>query len=288
MPIQYAGKKWTDRIMHEVKPYFLAPYKEGRSKDQKITQINGSSYTVERYNHGLAHGLRQGALAKDIVQLLARLKKEGHVFGYQESNDLLAWVREKITGTNPNNFIKKIEMAAAFQRSGRQSECSSAADLDKYKKYEMQDTVNFRSAASKSKLFAKDREIPLQVFEEAILWSNKGTLDENVNRDLKYIRRILHAAHTLDLRRIPKFDGKRIKQDALNQLFGSTVNVPMTGGYKRITKSLWKRSGTYLHATGDRDLVHGRKELHDKFFLQSNHPSKMVKAIHRVTKEAIK
>lgn len=288
MGVQYADKQWTSRVMNEVKPYFLASYKEGRLADRKIVHINGSSYAVERYNHGLAHGLRQGALAKDIVQLLARLKKERHVFGYKESNDLLTWVHEKTTGKNPNNFIKKIEMAAAFQRSGRQKECSSTNDPDNYKKYEMQDTVNFRSAASQSSLFKEDKEIPLQVFEEAILWSNKGALDENANKDLKYIRRILHAAHTLDLRRMPEFDGKRIKQDALNQLFGAAVNIPMIGGYKRITESLWKRSGDYLHVTGDRDLAQNRTRLHDKFFLQSNYPSTMVEAIHQVAKEAIK
>lgn len=287
MTVQFADRSWTSRVMHEVRPYFLAAYKEGKLHDRKVRIIKGSSYTVERYNHGLAHGLRQGALAKDIVRLLAKMKKEGHVFGHPQSNDLLNWVQEKMKGANPNNFIKKIEIAAAFQRSGRQNECSSATDLAKYKKYEMQDTLNFRASASKSKLFTKDTAIPLQVFEEAILWSNKGTLDEATNRDLKYIRRILHAAHTFDLRRITAFDADRIQQDALNQLFGSTVNIPIQGGYQRITQGLWKRSGDYLYATGDRDATHNNNKLHDKFFLQSNKPSKMVKAIHRVAKKAI-
>ena len=147
-------------------------------------------------------------------------------------------------------------MASAFQRSGRQSEASSASNLALYKKYELQDAINFKNAAIKTSIFKNSSEI--QVFEEAILWSNDGDIDENENDDLKYLRRILHCAHTFDLRRIKSFDGERIQQDGINQLFGKIVELSPESKYAKICSVLWKRSGAYMWATGDRDLVNGR------------------------------
>ncbi|MBA3814956.1 MAG: hypothetical protein H0X29_00230 [Parachlamydiaceae bacterium] len=47
-------------------------------------------------------------------------------------------------------FFQKVELAASFQRSGRQSEVSHDVDLEKYKLYENQDAINFRNAANSS------------------------------------------------------------------------------------------------------------------------------------------
>ena len=58
------------RIMKLVSPYFLSRYRNGSQLDIQKRHINGVWHTVERFNHGLAHGLRQGALAKDIVDIL--------------------------------------------------------------------------------------------------------------------------------------------------------------------------------------------------------------------------
>ena len=280
----YADHKWTTHVMHEIKPYFLSPYQDGGKIDRVVKQINGTLYVVERFNHGLAHGLRQGALAKDIVRLLARLKKEGQIFNDVQVNSLLNWAQEKLSAPGRSNFIYKLELAAAFQRSGRQSEANSSCQSQRYMEYELQDAINFKIAAQKSGLFTSKLEI--QVFAEAILWSNKGTLNENENQDLKYLRRILHAAHTFDLRRIPFFNRRRIQQDGLDQLIGYSVNLSSSEKYREIVELLWDRSGAYLKATGDRDLV-TNQQLQDEFFLQTQNPYQMVEAIYLVSKEAI-
>lgn len=257
--------------MKLVSPYFLAKYPNGLPRDVQSRKINGVWYRVERFNHGLAHSLRQGALAKDIIDALASMKIDDHPF--------LNWVRSQ---RNQKNFMAKVEMAASFQRSGRKSDIAGSLNPSLYKEYELQDMHNFEKAAVASKLFTNQNEI--DIFKEAILWSNRGILDENTHLDLKYLRCILHAAHTLDLRRILAFDEKRIKKDALEQLFDEkTISKDEV---QKLINDLWSRSGQYLAATGDRDLT-TRRWLTDTFFIQSKYPQKMVDAIHRVRMQVL-
>ena len=252
------------RIMKLVSPYFLSRYRNGSQLDIQKRRINGVWHTVERFNHGLAHGLRQGALAKDIVDILYRARPQITHLGI---DGFLEWIRQKhAEGTS---FSAKLEMAASFQRSGRQSDVSSSADPTLYKQYEWQDTINFQKAAKSSKIFRDDREIEL--FKEAILWSNRGNLDENDLPDLKYLRCILHAAHTLDLRRIPAFDAAKIKNDCIDQLFDNQTDRLPLALSRQLADLLFQRSGEYLKATGDRDLVSGRL-LTDDFFIQTRNP----------------
>lgn len=262
-------RQQTMRVMSMVKPYFLSAYTKGTARDKKTRIIHGTVYSVERANHGLAHGLRQGALAKDIFKLLIS-------YPMKDTSGIVEWALRK--QSQDPRWSQKIEMAACFQRSGRQSECNSVSNLELYKKYEMEDTIHFRKHARHDLLFTNESE--RSVFAEAILWSNPGSLDENKNEDLKYLRRILHAAHTLDLRRALLFDGKRIQQDAMNQLFGGTLPLKCA----KFQRILWDRSGKYLRATGDRDLVQGRY-FQDQFFIQTRNPSKMVDAIHSISQK---
>lgn len=266
--------QWSLNVMKMIRPHFLSPYSQGRIGDKAVRVINGNKYAVERFNHGLAHGLRQAALAKNIFNLVLNIDK---IAPHHHDVDLLKmhiWAKSKSVDCH---FIKKLEMTSAFQRSGRQSEASSASDLALYKMYELQDAVNFKNAARNLPFFINSSEI--QVFEEAILWSNNGNIDENENDDLKYLRRILHCAHTFDLRRIRSFDGKRVQQDGINQLLGKTVELGPESPYEKISAFIWNRSGAYLKATGDRDLVDGRS-LQNRFFVQTKYPHKIVDAIY--------
>lgn len=267
----------TLRVMKLVSPYFLSKYTNGSPLDVQKRQINGVWHIVERFNHGLAHGLRQGALAKDIVDLLAQTRIES---GNPDINGFLNWVAQQ-QAEGPS-FLAKLEMAASFQRTGRQKEFPSSANPELYKQYELQDAVNFKKAAILSKTFKNNSEIEL--FKEAILWSNRGVLNENDHPDLKYLRCIIHAAHTLDLRRIPVFNEAKIKKDALDQLFNGKADCLPSALLKKLTDQLWKRSGQYLKATGDRDLIGGRK-LSDAFFIQTKNPMLMVEAIHQIRSE---
>jgi hypothetical protein len=261
-------REQTMCVMHMVKRYFLSAYREGNPWNRVQRTIKGVVYVVERANHGLGHGLRQGALAKDIFDLLLN-------YPIADSTGLVEWAKRK--EAQDLTWVEKIEMASSFQRSGRESECSSARSPKAYKRYELQDMLNFREHAKDCSLFTNDDE--RKIFEEAILWSNPGTLDPNEIEDLKYLRRILHAAHSMDLRRMPYFDGYRVQKDALDQLFEGAIPKEAA----ELKMLLWYRSGEYLRATGDRDLVTGRY-YQDHFFTQSRNPSELVNAIHDVSK----
>ncbi len=167
------GVEQTMRVMEMVRPYFHSAYTAGRTWDKITRVIHGRGYSVERANHGLPHGLRQGALAKDIFKLLLESS-------ISDSSGIVEWAHSK--HQLDHQWVQKIEMAASFQRSGRQSECNNTSQPDLYKRYEMQDTLYFREHAEQSPLFAHDFE--RHIFEEAILWSNPGTLDEGGIEDL--------------------------------------------------------------------------------------------------------
>lgn len=264
----------TSRIMELVSPYFLSKYTNGSPFDVQQRQIDGVWHVVERFNHGLAHGLRQGALAKDLLNLLAQLPSQSLD---PEVEGFLSWVRQKQADGLP--FLAKLEMASSFQRTGRQKEFSSSDDPLLYQAYEWQDTLNFKKEAAVSGFFKNDLEI--QLFQEAILWSNRGALDKETQLDLKYLRCILHAAHTMDLRRMPGFSEEKIKKDFLDQLFFGKSDCLPPALSKELTDRFWQRSGEYLQATGDRDLV-SRAGLADAFFIQTSRPPLMVQAIHRI------
>ncbi len=264
-PTSCVSKEYTRRIMNMVAPYFLSAYKIAPWIKAK-REILGEEFVVHRPNHGLAHSLRQSALAKEIFLFLTN-------YSISDTSGIVGWAKKKLE-TDPL-FLQKIEMAAAFQRSGRESECSSSSDPALYKTFEMQDTIYFQTHAEKCPLFTEQERL---IFAEAILWSNPGKLDENQSDDLKYLRRVFHASHTLDLRRIPSFDGDRIQKDAMDQLFGCALPENV----ETVKNLLWNRSGRYLLATGDTDLAEGRNHYQDEFFLQTRNPYRLVEAIHQV------
>ena len=267
-------ENWSLEVAQKIKPYFLAPYTDC-SYSQMTRAIDGKTYFVERFNHGLAHGLRQGALAKDIFDLLLRLKKENSLKKLCENEPILNWAEEKVE--KDPNFMQKLELVSSFQRSGRQSEVSSSGHMSLYKRYERQDAINFTKAARELGIFESEEEI--QTFAEAMFMFNQGTLNPFENKDLLYIKCILQAAHTFDLRRICSFDMNRIKETGIAQLFTGGGLLSFQEEYAKIREALWDRSGEYLQITGERDLETGRG-LQDAFFLQT--PAEMVDAIYQV------
>lgn len=64
---------------------------------------------VDRPNHGLAHGLRQGLISLDIVD---ELNKHADSFQNADAKVIAKWVQGKIK-TDPN-FRKKVLFASAF------------------------------------------------------------------------------------------------------------------------------------------------------------------------------
>jgi len=262
--------KWRE-ISMVVAPHFLKAYPEARS-DPKVTAENraemrladGRVLRVERFNHGLAHSLRQGFLASDIVRCLAYNRKQ--FVPDSRAGRMAAWAARFIVD---DSNLRRLELAAAFQRSGRRNEWSSSEAPKEYAASEARDVENFR-ATTASHAFAHHFRSTLDVdrYAAAIPWSNHTDP----------VARVLHAAHVLDLRRIIGFNASRIRANAARCLFG--IEGSRTKEVGALVDSLWTRSGLYLDVTGDRDLV-TRRGLSPFFFLQSAQPSAMVDALVR-------
>ncbi len=235
---------FTNYLINIISKYYNRPYLHNNKECTLYRKINNIDYKVYRYNHGLIYGIRQAFLAKSIVYL-----------NYKTNNNFGNWLRYNYK--NDHNFIYKIMFASAFQRAGRESEGSSGQLGKLYLKYEKNDAEYFEFEARKSNLF-DNREI--NVYKQAILW------EANKSNNITYLKNILHAAHLLDLRRMPFFDSQRIKKEVVKLLFGSSEGISS----KNVVGKLFDISGSFLYATGDRDMMKEKKYVNDKFFILSN------------------
>lgn len=219
--------------------FFLRPYEDSNNMSIMQREIDGITYTIYRPNHGLAHSMRQGFLAKDIIYLLMDR-------GYPISK----WINEQLD--SDKYFVMKVFIISTFQRSGRQSEVSSKYAPELYKQYQDMDMMNFKTTAIESNLFNGIFKCMCEVER----WSNTLRWE-----DTSYLSMILKGSHTLDLRRIPKFDTVKIKRETKTLLCICDCDV----------STLWERSNKYITATGDRNSEPIKKDWSDKFFiLQQN------------------
>lgn len=277
---------WTQKVADVVNIYFKKPYKNDPKRANQW-RVGGKTYIVYRPNHSLAHGVRQGLFAVDIIEgLLAASSVTS-----PEAKLFKDWLKNKIA-TDPY-FKHKVEIASAFQRTGRGSEDSSTTNEKLYKQYERQDVLNFekdmRQHVGPGKLFRN--ELEFQTYKEAIMWStvDEGKLNPTTNQDLLYLRKIFHAAHHLDLRRMTDFSPEITKSSAMIELFGNnsvldvrtfSVNPDFIAEQDLINK-LWERSGEYMDATGDRDnsSIPKRINREERFGILAHNPQEMVKKL---------
>lgn len=113
-----------------------------------------------------------------------------------------------------------------------------------------------------------------QIYSQSILWSTANKEEDDI--DIINIRKIIHTAHLIDLRRIPHFDENRIKKDSGEILFGKSCQ---TKGCEDFITTLWDVSGHYLLLSGDRDLVDQRKHYSNSFAELSLNPRLIIKAL---------
>ena len=124
---------------------------------------------------------KAGLLAVDIIDALSQLaKKSPTPFKSDDGREIVPWVKTKMA-TDPN-FLLKVEMASAYQRTGRESEVDRSVDEAKRDVFLTQDNaVNFaqdvRIHTGPGRLFKDAAEA--KVYGEAILWStaSEGTID---------------------------------------------------------------------------------------------------------------
>jgi len=245
--------KFNQRIAKVINEHFKKPYLHEPEAVLKIGR-----YMVNRPNHGLAHGMRQGVLAVGIIKSMLRLET------WELKNNLylmVEWLRNKVF--NDVSFVQKVQLVASYQCSGRESEINRENNKELYLSYERQDERNFYDGVRYfPNLFTSTTE--LQKYGKALLWEGKEG-----DVDVLYLRRILHAAHRLDLRRINAFDNNRIIREVSEELFYPGENV---------LKGFWHLSGKLLLITGDRDLMF-QSSYQERFGYYAHHPEELAKVV---------
>lgn len=269
----------NSNLIDTIFKYYDRPYSDDNQYATLYRTINGDKYTVHRFNHGVLYALRQGLLAIDIIDLF---KKYSHLIIQSKNQKLInffIWINEK---SNDPYFKQKIMFVSSMQRSGRESEVSSKENPELYNRYERWDASNFAHESQKYTNMFINQPNEINIYQEAILWSTiaESKINENKCLDLFYIRRIIHTAHLLDLRRIPFFDPDRIKKEATETLFSG-----MDWDYQNdFINKLFHISGIYLDMTGDRDVVKNKKSIDDKFFILSNNKKLLISILNKKLK----
>lgn len=282
---------WSATTAHHVNRHFRNEYKDdrlvfkvkpGQSKNIIKREINGKLYQVNRKRHGLPHGMRQGFLAVDIATALKGMPFDH--FSSQKGKDFRDWIVNKVD--HDPLFLQKLEMTAAFQRTGRESEAGFDDYPELYKNYERSDARNFETYAKKfigrNSLFKNEFE--MSVYKESLLHktANEGKVNVKKNEDLQYLRDLLQITHMLDLRRVPSFSPAMIQDVVFSILFGKPVGSAYRE--KNFVQNLWIRTGEYLAATGDRDSALNKSNFSDRFFVLSNQPGRLAQALHSARK----
>ena len=107
-----------------------------------------------------------------------------------------------------------------------------------------------------------------------------------MHEDTYFLSNLFHAAHLLDLRRLPNFSKESIFANTFFQLFGTqTPNSTEL----QIIETAWARSGRYLMATGDRNMENPRKMTWNQkiFCAQAHNPALLVEALQRARNSQI-
>jgi hypothetical protein len=181
-------------------------------------------------------------------------------------------------------FLQKIEFIAAFLRSGRLSEATQENETEKeqFKTYIVREANLFEHEARKVETMPGVR-----LFNDSEIDEYKKTLLGTIltpGSDGFYLSHILKAAHLLDLRRLPDCRINEVKAGVSQQLFGAQKkpDAKLTKE-KQIIEWLWDRSGEYLEATGDRDVVKGRFSFNEPLFcMYAQYPETMINGLQRV------
>ncbi|HXF90671.1 MAG TPA: SidE phosphodiesterase domain-containing protein [Candidatus Nitrosotenuis sp.] len=267
---------WSNIVANDVNMFFKQKYVHA-PHDRTTAMIGGKSYTVNRPNHALAHGMRQGFLASDILYGMKQLGTSGLALT-TETQNFVAWINSKLA-VDPG-LIRKFQLVASVQRTGRGSEIGWMHDPIRYQQYKERDAKNLELLAKiyhlvgPGKLFKDNAE--LQLYKE--LLNSTGSVPTQYKTDYKYLKGIITSSHELDLRRVGgTFDKNYIVQHVQHALFGNAILGTAETNY---LAKLWTRSGEYLAATGDRDSAIGKYQYSSHFYTQAHDPASMVKALH--------
>lgn len=258
---------WLLNQVRQVSTVYNTPYKD--EPFRKISRkINGIVYVVQRYNHGLAHAVRQAYLAKRIVE---ELRDDP-----SSSTELAFWLKEKDPATI-RALIKKLQLVALHYRIGRENEYSPSVaephELARFDENMRAGAKMFKKAAIRSGAFRNRHEIA--VFTEPLFHYEYKRKEKGFKGDAKFIDQIVYAAHILDVRRVPAPSWNK-PSDAPVFL----AQIAEILGFSETDTSLVQKLTNYVEklllATGERDAWKTRHTLADEFFIQAYDPEMML------------
>lgn len=265
---------WFPSVTQLINPYYSSKY---LTHDNSVTDKTfGTNITVNRSNHGLAHGWRQGFLVFDIIAIL-NMEKNAQLCG---DKSLGSWVQNALK--KDPLFKYKMQFAATFMRIGRESEVGS--DHPDYQKQKIADVQIFWNVAKHliGSLF-KDKGEPMS-FAKAICGKYQSA---KLTDDEYMMKRIFDAAHSLDLRRLfvnKEQDTKYYYPESIAYSLYGEQNKNNHHALKIVDK-LYDRAALYLQATGDERFL--KNYFVKKFFTQSKEPEQMTKALLEASKKEI-
>lgn len=263
---------WFLKAVLKASAIYNTPYKDpshkGEPRRTMERTINNLNYKIARYNHGLAHAVRQAYMAERIIN---ELRDDESI-----KTDLARFLR-KLSDDEQDIFKDKVMLLALYYRAGRQNEFSPSGGTEEEKARfdeNMREGAKlFVTAALDTGLFEDDEEI--QVYVEPFFHYEFDRQGKKFKGIAQYIDQILYAGHLLDVRRVNASWNKPGK--------GPKEILPLVsealGFNKRvlpIVKRLSQYSGKLLKATGDRDAWVKRITLSDEFFFQAYAPELML------------
>jgi hypothetical protein len=258
-------KEQLDYLLKIANHYYKEPYHDIKNtKTSDNAKIAGR--LIFRANHGLAHGVRQAALALDFIEMVKQFGDVNNSF-YQEVMKALA---------QDQWFLDKTGFLMMLSRTGRGSEVGFAEDAQANYDYTDLSIDIFKKEAPKLELFS-DWQIPK--YANALKWLPHP----RTNRFTRALNTIFRTAHILDLRRISnmqQYNSAKLKHEVLElwDQWGAIFDPAKKSG-DEVFDMLWTKAGQYLNATGDRNPQEGVRWYTKKFVNLSRDPGLMVDQI---------
>lgn len=261
-------RKWAIDVAQWVNGFLDTYYPQAKG-EATSRNIDGQIYEVKRPNHGLAHAMRTAFLAVDIVDAFVHSELSGFKTVEAKNN---AKAIKAIVDKDPY-FRQKILMAAAYQRTARVNEGSSAQILQK-------DAINFaekaRQLVAGGKIFKNEGDfLPYEI----ALKNSCNNFSSSDSYSLEnMVLKIISAAHMLDMKRLANQHAWNPNTQQKPEGFKRRANY-FLGKDPDFIERLWKRTEKYLEVTGDRPEISSTEKMaiyQNKFYVLSQDPVQIV------------
>jgi hypothetical protein len=264
---------WVETAIGEAAFYYNRPYHD-QSDRQEFYNNDGTVVSIERPVHGLPHHYHLLAMIDVVIHYYAKHAKEDAF--------------RKFCQTISTEAQKWLQIAAAFSRTGRESEISHSDNPKKYQGYLWASAENFKKFINHSPLeFDNEtmseclifvlRHMGHPNFEHLLSEEEKAHPPSSDHRMLRnYLHRILLTAHNSDLIRIYKANKFKQAMASCRELSIHSENHPDYIEMLRYAERLIKARGdrTCCHIRRDGQIVDVDIPYNEPLFIETNHSIK--------------